>query len=222
MKTGKILAGALAAAMSIAVPSLMAESTPPEAVLKAAADGLQPFIAKIPADSMEQYGFSDGAAGNAAELGAPFLLNTITPQALEKYQAGMTVASLVTPTTLWYFPVLVGGQIRAILVVDRLNNQWQAVSLGYAGLAKELDTLSRQWKAADGYHPMLIVVFQAQQYLFSVPEKDAYNLTRLSASKAPTVGPAAPFSDYTALGTAAGVIDQLKPAVQKALKGANR
>jgi len=123
---------------------------------------------------------------------------------------------------MWYFPVQIAGQPRAILVVDWLDNQWQAVSLGYAGLAKELGVLSRQWNASQGYNPMLIVVFQAKQYLFTVPEKDSQNLTRLVTQERMATGQIKttgnPAGDYATLGTAAGVIEQLNPVVKDALK----
>lgn len=225
MKTGKIFAIALVVGWMAGVPCLLAAEPAPEAVLQAAAQGLQPYLSKIPAEALEQYGFASGDALPTATLGTPFLLYTLTPAALDQYQEGMTVASLVTPTSMWYFPVLVGGQPRAILVVDKLADKWQAVSLGYAGLAQELGAISRLWNAAQGYQPLLIAVFQAKQYLFTVPEKDAYNLTPLVVKKAAAADPlnaAAVFgSDYATLGTAAGVIGQLKPAVQNALKGSN-
>lgn len=223
MKTGKQSFVWVIAAMLLSASFLMAEENPPVDVKQAATEGLQPYLNKIPADSLEQYGFIEGDDLAAADLGTPFRLHTLTPAALEKYRTGMAVASIVTPTTMWYFPVLVAGQVRAVLVVDWLDNKWQAVSLGYAGLARELGALSGQWKAAQGYHPMLIVVFQAKQYLFTVPEKDAYNLTCMSAVKAPAAGQllatALPFNDYANLGTADAVINQLKPVVQDALQG---
>lgn len=226
MKTRKLLVVAMAMAWIFSIPCLMAQNAP-EGVLQAAADGLQPFLNKIPMDSFEQFGFVPGDDLITASLGTPFLVHTIPPAALEQYQAGMTVASIVKPTSMWYFPVLIAGQTRAILVVDRLDNQWKVISLGYASLARELGAVNQQWKAAQGYHPMLIVVFQAKQYFFTVPEKDAYNLTRLSANKTPSTAPfqataPTPSNDYATLGTIADVIKQLKPVVQNALKGPNQ
>ena len=216
MKTGKLLAVLMVGAWILSVPCLMAEQNAPEAVQQAAVEGLQPFLNKIPTESLEQYGFVHGDVRGMASLGTPFLMYTITPTALQNYRTGMSVTSMVTPTTMWYFPVLMGGQTRAILVVNQVDNQWQAVSLGYAGLAQELGVLNRQWKASQGYHPMLIVVFQAKQYLFTVPEKDSQNLTRLVTRK--SMATRAPAGNYVTLGTAAGVIEQLKPVVKDALK----
>lgn len=225
MKTKKLLVVSMVAAWIFSVPCLIAQNAP-EGVLQAAVEGLQPFLSKVPMDSLEQYGLIGSDVLSSASLGTPFLVHMITPSALKQYQAGMTVASIVTQTTMWYFPVLFAGQTKAILVVDQLDNQWKAVSLGYAGLARELGAVSRQWKASQGYHPMLIVVFQAQQYLFAVPEKDAYNLTRLGENATPSTGPlqvtGVPSNDYATLGNVADVLKQLQPVVQKNLKGPNQ
>ncbi len=210
----------LMAAMLLAAWSGQAGQTPPADVLKAATEGLQPYVNKIPAGEKALYGFGAGDDLGAASLGTPFLVQTITPAALEKFQAGTAVAAVMSPTTMWYFPVLVAGQYRAILVVDQLDGRWQAVSLGYAGLAKELGAFVRQWPAEKGYHPVLITVFQARQHLVTVPEKDAFNLTRLSAgSTAP--GPAAaaaPGGDYAKLELADDVLGALQPVVRDAVK----
>jgi len=216
MKTVKLLAVFIVMGWILSVPCAMANQDAPADVQQAAAQGLQPFLNKIPVISLEEYGFAPGDSLDTASLGDPFLVHMITPDTLEQYRTGLAVTSLLTPTTMWYFPVLIAGQSRAILVVDRLDNKWQAVSLGYAGLAQELGTLNRQWKASQGYHPMLIVVFQAKQYLFTVPEKDSQNLTRLVTQK--TMATGKPADDYATLGTAAGVIEQLKPVVKDALK----
>lgn len=205
-----------------AVPCLLAAPNVPNDVQQAAQAGLAPFLNQISSDALEQYGFRSGDDLQKATLAAPFLLHTITPAALDQYREGLAVASLISPTTSWYFPVLIAGQARAILVVDRQDNQWQAVSLGYAVLAQKLAVLNRQWKAADGYHPILIAVYQAQQYLFTVPEKDAYNLTKLSTLKAPSAGAAlatpAVELDYSTLDTVAATVGELKPTVQNAIK----
>jgi len=216
MKTVKLLAVSMVIGWILSVPCVMANQDAPADVQQAAIQGLQPFLNKIPAISLAEYGFVPGNALDTATLGDPFQLYTITPGALEQYQPSLAVTEILTQTTMWYFPVLIAGQTRAILVVDRLDNQWQAVSLGYAGLAQELGALNRQWKASQGYHPMLIVVFQARQYLFTVPEKDSHNLTRLVTQK--TMATGKPADNYVTLGTAAGVIEQLKPVVKEALK----
>ncbi len=102
-----------------------------------------------------------------------------------------------------------------------MDGRYQAVSLGYAGLAKELGAFVRQWPAAKGYRPVLIAVFQARQYLVTIPEKDAFNLTCLSSGSsvsAPAREAAASDENYADLGTAESVLGQLKPVVRDAVR----
>ena len=197
----------------------IAESTAPDAVIQAAMQGLKPFLDKIPQEARAQFGFDPADSFNAAVLGAPVLVHTITPAALEQYQAGTAVTSLLTPTTLWYFPVRIAGQAKAILVVDRLQDQWQAVSLGYFGLAREWDAIVKQWPESQGFHPELIAIFQAQQHAFTVPKKGVDNLTLLTSGpmetgKAQAAGAQPP---YATLGDATTVIQNLIPAVENNL-----
>ena len=165
----------------LSVPKAIAEPKAPDAVVQAARQGLRPFLDKIPRNSLDQFGFDQADSFDAAVLGAPFLVHTITPSALKQYQSGVTVTSLLTPTSLWYFPVLIAGHPKAILVVDQLNHQWQAVSLGYPYVAREWDAVCKQWPESQGYHPVFIAIFQAHQHEFTVPEKGADNLTPLLA-----------------------------------------
>lgn len=217
----KILTSALFVFALVCLPVLSLTANVPAAVQQAADAGLAPFLAQMTPELVEDFGFIPEETADQIRLGAPFQLHSITPAALAKFQAGTRVASVISPTDLWYFPVLVDDQAKAMLVVDKLDDQWEAVSLGYAGLARELDALGRQWKAADGYHPILIVVFQAQQYLVTIPEKDAYNLTRLQStggqSSSPLLAAAAPAEiKYKELGTADTVLEELKATVQQA------
>lgn len=219
MKTGGLFGVSLLAVCLFAFSLATAQQVPPADVLKAAEEGLQPFLQKIAPDEINQYGFAPDDLVQNASLGSPFQVHTITPAAMAQYKPGATVSSLITPTRMWYFPVLVAGQARAILVVDWLENRWQAVSLGYAGLARELAAMGLKWNAAQGYKPVLVAVFQARQYLFTVPEKDAFNLTPL-APQQQKAGVAAAGDDYGALTSAADIVARLNPVVQKAVQEA--
>ena len=209
------------------VPNAIAEPKAPDDVVQAAQQGLMPFLDKIPKNSLDQFGFGQTDSFDAAVLGTPFLVHTITPSALKQYQSGVTVASLLTPTTLWYFPVLIAGQPKAILVVDQISNQWQAVSLGYPSLAREWDTVCKQWPEFQGYHPVLITIFQAHQHVFTVPEKGNDNLTTLlppiqqipnGMGQAQVTGDS---SRYAILDNATKVIRNLMPVVENNLRESN-
>ena len=151
--------------------------TIPQEVMDAGKDGLHVFLERIPPNELVNYGFSPEYPIAKANVNIPFRVYTITPASLFNYRAGDTVSSLISPTGMWYFPVIVNNSIRAILTVARLNGVWQAVALGQAALARELGKMSRQWPRSKGYAPLLIMVFQAKSYFFSVPQKDDFNLT---------------------------------------------
>ena len=220
MKINRLVALGLAVFWILPTSILMAESKAPDAVVQAATQGLKPWLDKIPASSMLQFGFDPTAPLDSATLGAPFLVHTITPAALKQYKSGTAVTDLITPTTLWYFPVLVAGEAKAILVVDRMNDRWEAVSLGYSNLAGEWANVTRQWPESKGYHPVLIAVFQAKQHLFTVPEKGAANLTPLASGQQAKVlkSAGATGARYSTLDNADSVIQNLIPAVENNLQ----
>ena len=218
MKMRGLFGVSLLAACLFAFSSATAQQVPPADVQKAAEDGLQPFLQKIAPDEIDQYGFAPNDLVQNASLGSPFQVHQITPAAMAQFKPGATVSSLITPTKMWYFPVLVAGQARAILVVDWHENRWQAVSLGYAPLARELGAMGVKWNASQGFKPVLVVVFQARQYLFTVPEKDAFNLTPLTPRQQSKAGVAPAGDDYGVLASSADVVARLNPVVQKAVK----
>ena len=85
----------------------------------------------------------------------------------------------MTATDMWYFPVMLQEKIIAILVVDKMEGVWEAVSLGYIPLANELQLILPQWSGERGFTPQFMVCFQAQSYFFTIPQRDSYNLTRI-------------------------------------------
>ncbi len=165
-----------------AVSESMAGDTPHD-VIQAAEEGLQPFLKRIPQGERERFGFTKTDNPEQAYLGNPFRLHTITPAAISEYQPGDTANSLISETRMWYFPVMFENEFRTILIVDHMDGQWKAVSLGRAKLARQLGKVSKDWSRKRGYAPRLIAVFQAGEYLFTVPEKGDYNLTSLSSDQ---------------------------------------
>jgi len=144
------------------------ETAPPEAS-RAAREDLPPFLNALPERQLE------GCAG--AELGDPFRVYTITPAALDAYLVGDPVASLISPTGMWLFPVVAAGRSRLLLTVETVDGSWRAVSLGQAGLAAEIDHLLLQWPREKGYDPLLVSVFAAATHFFTIPQKDGQNLS---------------------------------------------
>lgn len=182
------------------------QTSPPE-VLKTAQEGLQSFLSRVPLETRGHYGFTPSDDFKQARLGTAFNLYTMTPQALLTSSADTSVTSLLSKTAMWYFPVMVHNEVRAILVVDQVDGQWQAVSLGYAELARALDRVGQRWPQAEGFHPQLIAVFQAKEYLVRVPEHSSNDLISIFPPGRELMG-----------SNAAGVIERLKPVVKEAIQ----
>jgi len=162
--------------LGLGANSLWAQPAPPE-VLNAASNGWPAFLASVSLGNRELYGFTNDTDLARARLGAPFRVYTITPENLASHPAEGKLTPLLSETMLWYFPVLVGDDTRAILVVDRMADGWKAVAIGYAPLALELHRITKQWPASAGYHPRLVAAFPANRYYFTVPEVDDHNLS---------------------------------------------
>ncbi|GAB4342923.1 MAG: hypothetical protein Kow0089_18360 [Desulfobulbaceae bacterium] len=144
--------------------------------MHAAQSGLQPLLNHIPPEDRQDFGFSNDDDMATAVLGSPFNLFTITPEDLAGYRKGTPVSSILRKTDLWYFPVVVNKSARTILIVDKVGGKWRAVSLGNTHLVKTLQQVSQRWPEAGGFTPRLIAVFQARQYLVTVPEVDERSL----------------------------------------------
>ena len=216
MKSTRFLARfVLPAFLVVAIP-LGAPGAAADEVARAAEEGLPDMLGKIPPGGWSEYGFASGEELAEATLGEPLSLFTITPAALNACKPGDPVDSLLSETTLWYVPVRVKETVRSFLVVDRVEDRWEAVSFGYAPLTKPVEAMLAQWPASAGYHPKLILVFQAQQYLFTVPELGGDNLIPLLGVRGEGAGYKAAPSRVITVGETVSV---LKPIVASHLAG---
>ena len=192
----------------------------PEVVVDAAQDGLPGLFGSIQEQQLEMYGFPQESKLVDLVLGTPFQLHTIPPSNLLDKAESTPVRELITKTSMWYFPVLVADKPCALLCVDRVNTDWKAVSLGYSNLARQVDAIRGQWPESQGYHPVIIAVFQARQHLFTIPEYGTENLTHISAPEVPSHVPgkgmqaAAAAADYNSLTHSSNIIMALRPMVQ--------
>jgi hypothetical protein len=165
--------------------SLFADQ-PPAEVQTAAQSGLSGLLGSIKPNMLEVFNFS--ATDNLKEctLGEPFQLRDVSSAAIEKYSAGTSAASMMTETTLWYFPVYCNNELKIFLLVDKVNGVFQAASLGYAPLAVKFRSILSQFPRAKGFHHVLSMNFQTQKYMISIPEESATNLTPLTISTGST------------------------------------
>ncbi len=102
---------------------------------------LSGFLSKIPVGSELIYGFNDRAEFRRTTIGSPYRVFTVSPEAL----SGTLVQDrdYLTAVDEWKFPVLVDGRSRALLTMGLVNGTWQAVELGSAHIARELDGLEQ-------------------------------------------------------------------------------
>ena len=181
---------------------------PPPEVVRAAKEGLPRFLDGVSESSLESFGFAKGDSAAKAVLDAPFKLYMLRPSDVKTYAAGAPIEPLAVETEQWYFPVLIGGQTRAFFVVDKVDGQWRAVSLGYGDLAKEMGKVRGRWPQSKGYHPRYIALPSAYEFFVTVPEMGPDNLTSLMAR-------AGGSADYKELDRAADVVERVKPLLEK-------
>jgi len=122
----------------IGAGGVYADNPPPEVQL-AAENGLPQFLATLPPAELANIGLATAEDVNAAALGVPYEQFTITPEVLAAYQPDQTLASLLSSTDTWLFPVTVRGANRTMLTVALMDGQWEAVAIGGARFAAKLE-----------------------------------------------------------------------------------
>jgi hypothetical protein len=83
-------------------------------------------------------GFESRAEIGSARLGEPLRVTLVRLDQLRQYQPGGDPNSLLTDTRQLNYPVLVGEQPRAFVVVREVDGKWRTASLGDGGLAKQV------------------------------------------------------------------------------------
>ncbi len=104
-------------------------------ILGAANRDLMMYLEAIPEINIQSYGFQSGVQIYDARLGTPFQIAVINPHKVLYADNNSSFTSISEKTLLWYVPVLVNGNICCLLLIDRFNGKYQAVSIGYRALA---------------------------------------------------------------------------------------
>jgi len=149
----------------------------PESAVSSVSDGLSSFLGKIPKSRLLSYGFLSEAELQQATLGSPFLLYRIQPHTILKYKEEMAIGEMLEKTSQWFFPVVVNREIRAMLLVhEREDGTFTAVSFGYVALAKQIHRLFASESRVHRSQWRLVVVYQAKEFFMARPE---YELNKL-------------------------------------------
>ena len=118
----------------------------PRDVNMAAEAGLSHMLASIPKGYESKYGFANREEFETATVGLPYQMQTIHPEIM-KSNAAIT-DDMITSVEEWRFPVICDGRVRALLTVAKVEGRWQAVDIGAATLASEIDTLEKDLSLA--------------------------------------------------------------------------
>jgi hypothetical protein len=121
------------------ISATQAES--PKEVYEAAESGLFKMLNSIPQGYELKYGFLNREEFEMATIGSPYQMYTIHPEIMKGDEA--VTDEMIKSIEEWRFPVICNGQIRALLTVAKLKGKWQAVEIGAARLASELDVLEK-------------------------------------------------------------------------------
>ncbi len=91
-------------------------------------------------DQVQKLGFDSKADFKASELGTPFKLYTVNPDAMMGYQEGSKFEKIVTETNYWIYPVISSGENKALLWIMKKEDKWQVARIGSSKLAKNIRT----------------------------------------------------------------------------------
>jgi hypothetical protein len=165
MRTGRDFLGSVAFSVLLAIfivhVTAPCAEEPAAAVKEAAAKGLTSLLPAILGDGVEHYNFSDPKELGQATLGEPFRVYTITPETILNYSSGVPIEKIISPTTVWLFPVVAKAEMRTLLTVDQVAGEWKAVAVGSSGLAKQWAEITQERPASEGYEYTFVRVFQA-------------------------------------------------------------
>ncbi len=192
---------------------VMAEEVPP-AVQEAAEEGLPVLLGVIQEKVLHQFNFSSPEELSQATLGTPFQVFTIYPETLLGYDGTKPIQEIISATDYWFFPVIVKGQVRTLLTVTKMGEQWEAAGIGSSGLGNEWVSKVAQYDSSAGYTHKLVRIYQAKADLLFLGGAEGDKLVPLESARVAleSEGDFAP-------GEPADIIFKLQECVKQAIEG---
>ena len=156
------LTGLLALPLALPLPAFgtAAAATPPPEVLAAAETGLAPLLSAVSERDLPLFGFDDPADLASVALGDPLPVGLLEPDVVLGPAAAVALSEAISPLPRWLFPVQSHGRWRVLLTVAHFQGRWQAVDLGGAALATQLQRIHEGLAAA--HRPEAFVVRSLQ------------------------------------------------------------
>ncbi len=109
-----------------------------DAMKEAALNRLSLWQKTFTEQQAKQLGFASLDDFKKAELGEPFKLYTITPDAITGFQEGAEFGRIITDTDYFVYPVMTAGSNKALLWVMKKEGAWHVARIGSADLAKTI------------------------------------------------------------------------------------
>ena len=154
----------------------------PDEVVSAARDGLHLYLNAIPEGELGHFGFTSKEEFDQTTIGTPFKKYTINPSEILSYKGEVNISSLLFPIEHWLFPLICKGKARVLLTVARMWGEWQAVDLGGADLAVEIEQIAQSWPTSRGYEMKFIQVYQANSDFVLLTKDGVSNLVPLKCA----------------------------------------
>lgn len=148
-------------------------------VVNAAEEGVQTILLNLPPNVTDELGL-DGFDPEDTYLGTPYKIYRMEDILDTGSSEENTVASMVEATQQWYFPVMIDDEVKTFLMVDNINGEWMATSVGNGPLAKKMTKVRKKLRKKKGYKERLILSYQAKEFLYTVPKISPDNLTSLT------------------------------------------
>jgi hypothetical protein len=152
--------------------------SPPADVINAAHANFVAFLTSaVSEDTKTLAGFDADDDLTKAVPGTPFRMYYLSADSILSYNGNAPVESIVNESDMWYFPIIIDGKIKLMLYVGNKNGRWMRAGLGSAGLARQIQEITRQWPLKDGFTPLIVHQQDVGVYFFSIPQIDNANLT---------------------------------------------
>lgn len=187
------------------------QAVPPD-VRSAAERGLQTSLA---AGGTGLQGFPTGGPAPGGAVGAGIQIFTVSPERLLG-TSDSDLRKLATPSGQWLFLVMSKDGPNALLTVDRVNGAWTAVSIGAAGLARELAATFDRWPSPT-YQVRFIRSYQANAELLEVSRAGSVLGAVPFLSGRLALGGSGPF-DPSDLWSMDRIVTRMRPIVRTAIR----
>jgi hypothetical protein len=184
---------------------------PVEEITEIATDALGTFMQLVDQRNYRTLGFESPEEVREASLGPYLQEYSVRLDRLREFRQDQDPEQLLSGGELVYFPVTVRGEVRSSIIVDRIQEQWQAANFGNAHLIRILTSMRQRQSEAHRISPESFFVVR-------IPALNMYFLGYRDEARLQLI----PTEDDESLGFVAGtalpavqVFDMLIPAARE-------